>query len=113
MSFILMLSGVLEAYRHRAVPNRTDTKLLLERRGGRRVSRFHMGGPAYDDWWAAFSFLARDANHCVGTSRVSVTVTHVGTNGGQLTSLSSSILKSSSYRIVKRAPGHSKNTGVC
>jgi hypothetical protein len=65
------------------------------------------------EWWVAFSFLARDANHCVGTLRVSVTVAQVGADGGQLTSRSSSSLKSSSYRIVKRAPGHSKNTGVC
>jgi hypothetical protein len=58
-------------------------------------------------------FLARDANHCVGASRVSVTVAQVGATGGQLTPYLVDSKKRSSYRIVKRAPGHSKNTGVC
>lgn len=78
MSFILMLSGVLEAYRHRAVKIERKPN-SCSKSEGRHVNKFHRvsrliimtGG------WR-LPFLARGANHCVGTLRVSVTVVQVG-----------------------------------
>ena len=114
MSFILVLSGVLEAYRHRAVANRTEAKFLLE---GREppCQQIPQSGPADDnDWWVAFSFSGA-RRESLRRGIASERHGRAGMRHRRSTDLPILVdsQKRSSYRIVKRAPGHSKNTGVC